>query len=61
MLAKPAQGKGSLADSGRQPEERLHTDVRALRAIVAVDLKVHDRRVTHWQMLRSCERSPGQC
>jgi hypothetical protein len=39
MLAKPPRVKGSLADSGRQPEERLQTDVRALRAIVAVDLQ----------------------
>jgi hypothetical protein len=31
--------RGRLADSGRQPEERLQTDVRALRAIVAVDLQ----------------------
>jgi hypothetical protein len=31
MLAKPPRVKGSLADSGRQPEERLQTDVRALR------------------------------
>jgi hypothetical protein len=29
--------KGRLADSSGQPEERLQTDVRALRAIVAVD------------------------
>jgi hypothetical protein len=31
--------KGRVADSSGQPEERLQTDVRALRAIVAVDLQ----------------------
>jgi hypothetical protein len=31
--------KGRVADSGRQPEERLQTDVRGLRAIVAADLQ----------------------
>jgi hypothetical protein len=29
--------KGHLADSSGQPEERLQTDVRALRAILAAD------------------------